>query len=345
MRQAAKYNIQATEALPQLLALSFVDAEGEALDVSGMSLRGAVLQDGGIVDLVCEMTGANTALVSWPRLVAGCGRYDLFLTDEAGKEYPLLRGGVHVAERVTPADESEVEGSGAVAGGLVVTIPEAVDGAVTICEDCSVAAGSLIAETLSAVKAQEESSVAAVQAAGAEGVQMAGMAEQYAVQAFNSAQSAARLDEHALESAQRAEAAASEVGGHVVDAAMHVSEAQRAAWNNKADLAGVESFLEGSDHVFRGKNEFKERVTASNGAKVRCGVVMGYRDGDEVFVDGRSTAALEVYPTSEGSVVRTHIYCPPVEMGGGPLNDDDMLLTRAEVVELVEGLLASRGIE
>lgn len=226
MRQAAKYNIQATEALPQLLALRFVDAEGEALDMSGMSLRGAVLQDGGIVELGCEMTGANTALVSWPRLVAGCGRYDLFLTDEAGKEYPLLRGGVHVVERVTPADGSEVEGSGVVAGGLVVTIPEAVDGAVTICEDCSVEVGALIAEAVSAVEgardeavsaveSQGESSVAAVRAAGAEGVQMAGLAEQYAVQAYNSAQSAAALDSHALESAQRAETAAGEAAGVV----------------------------------------------------------------------------------------------------------------------------------
>lgn len=60
-----------------------------------------------------------------------------------------------------------------------------------------------------------EKAVAEVREAGTQGVEMAGLAEQYAVQAYNSAQSAAALESHALESAQRAEAAAGEATGAV----------------------------------------------------------------------------------------------------------------------------------
>ena len=47
MRQAANYNVHATESLPQSLALHFISPSGEDMDISGMTLRGAVVQDGG----------------------------------------------------------------------------------------------------------------------------------------------------------------------------------------------------------------------------------------------------------------------------------------------------------
>ena len=103
MRQAANYNVHATESLPQSLALHFISPSGEDMDISGMTLRGAVVQDG-VIMLDCAVTGASTALVTWPRLAAGCGAYDIFLTDASGKEYPLLKGAVHVVSRVTPPD-------------------------------------------------------------------------------------------------------------------------------------------------------------------------------------------------------------------------------------------------
>ena len=141
MRQAANYNVHATESLPQSLALHFISPSGEDMDISGMTLRGAVVQDG-VIMLDCAVTGASAALVTWPRLAAGCGAYDIFLTDASGKEYPLLKGVVHVVSRVTPPDGTEE--AAAVAGALDVAIPEAEDGSVTIVENPSIVVEELV---------------------------------------------------------------------------------------------------------------------------------------------------------------------------------------------------------
>ncbi|WP_300760259.1 hypothetical protein [uncultured Akkermansia sp.] len=141
MRQAANYNIHATESLPQSLALHFISPSGEDMDISGMTLRGAVVQDW-VIMLDCAVTGASAALVTWPRLAAGCGAYDIFLTDASGKEYPLLKGAVHVVSRVTPPDGTEE--AAAVAGALDVSIPEAEDGSVTIVENPSIVVEELV---------------------------------------------------------------------------------------------------------------------------------------------------------------------------------------------------------
>ncbi|ANU60706.1 hypothetical protein A4V05_04225 [Akkermansia muciniphila] len=141
MRQAANYNIHATESLPQSLALHFISPSGEDMDISGMTLRGAVVQDG-VIMLDCAVTGASTALVTWPRLASGCGAYDIFLTDASGKEYPLLKGAVHVVSRVTPPDGTEE--AAAVAGALDVSIPETEDGSVTIVENPSIVVEELV---------------------------------------------------------------------------------------------------------------------------------------------------------------------------------------------------------
>lgn len=141
MRQAANYNVHATESLPQSLALHFISPSGEDVDISGMTLRGAVVQDG-VIMLDCAVTGASAALVTWPRLAAGCGAYDIFLTDASGKEYPLLKGAVHVVSRVTPPDGTEE--AAAVAGALDVSIPEAEDGSVTIVENPSIVVEELV---------------------------------------------------------------------------------------------------------------------------------------------------------------------------------------------------------
>lgn len=141
MRQAANYNIHATESLPQSLALHFISPSGEDVDISGMTLRGAVVQDG-VIMLDCAVTGASTALVTWPRLASGCGAYDIFLTDASGKEYPLLKGAVHVVSRVTPPDGTEE--AAAVAGALDVSIPETEDGSVTIVENPSIVVEELV---------------------------------------------------------------------------------------------------------------------------------------------------------------------------------------------------------
>ena len=141
MRQAANYNVHATESLPQSLALHFISPSGEDVDISGMTLRGAVVQDG-VIMLDCAVTGASAALVTWPRLAAGCGAYDIFLTDASGKEYPLLKGVVHVVSRVTPPDGTEE--AAAVAGALDVAIPEAEDGSVTIVENPSIVVEELV---------------------------------------------------------------------------------------------------------------------------------------------------------------------------------------------------------
>ena len=144
MRQAANYNVHATESLPQSLALHFISPSGGDMDISGMTLRGAVVQDG-VIMLDCAVTGASTALVTWPRLAAGCGAYDIFLTDASGKEYPLLKGAVHVVSRVTPPDGTNE--AAAVAGALDVSIPETEDGSVTILENPSIVVEELVRQT------------------------------------------------------------------------------------------------------------------------------------------------------------------------------------------------------
>ena len=141
MRQAANYNVHATESLPQSLALHFISPSGEDMDISGMTLRGAVVQDG-VIMLDCAVTGVSTALVTWPRLAAGCGAYDIFLTDASGKEYPLLKGAVHVMSRVTPPDGTNE--AAAVTGALDVSIPETEDGSVTIVENPSIVVEELV---------------------------------------------------------------------------------------------------------------------------------------------------------------------------------------------------------
>lgn len=141
MRQASNYNVHATESLPQSLALHFISPSGEDMDISGMTLRGAVVQDG-VIMLDCAVTGVSTALVTWPRLAAGCGAYDIFLTDASGKEYPLLKGAVHVMSRVTPPDGTNE--AAAVAGALDVSIPETEDGSVTIVENPSIVVEELV---------------------------------------------------------------------------------------------------------------------------------------------------------------------------------------------------------
>ena len=141
MRQAANYNIHATESLPQSLALHFISPSGEDMDISGMTLRGAVVQDG-VIMLDCAITGESSALVTWPRLAAGCGAYDIFLTDASGKEYPLLKGAVHVMSRVTPPDGTNE--AAAVAGALDVSTPETEDGSVTIVENPSIVVEELV---------------------------------------------------------------------------------------------------------------------------------------------------------------------------------------------------------
>ena len=107
----------------------------------------------------------------------------------------------NAAVAVEWARDEAVESVNDAKGGAVAAVESVRDGALEGIEGAR-------DEAVSAVESQEESSVAAVRAAGAEGVEMAGLAEQYAGQAYNSAQSAASLDAHALESAQRAEAAA-----------------------------------------------------------------------------------------------------------------------------------------
>lgn len=129
--------------------------------------------------------------------------------------------------------------------------------------------------------------------------------------------------DRAESAAQAAVAAASEVGGHVVDAAMHVSEAEREAWNNKADLAGVERFLEGSDHVFRGKNEFKAKVT--------------FDDGIYATQGGAAISHLAVYSSFKAA-------CPAevdldLKVGGGM---EVMSGVRAHGNVLADGLLRGR---
>lgn len=142
-----------------------------------------------------------------------------------------------------------------------------------------------------ALKGPLEKAVARVREAGTEGVRMANLAEQYAVQAYNSERRAASSDAHAMESAQRAEAAAGEATGAV---SVHAATIMSTKVAGHAKL-GTSKVL-GSDGGMVGKSTTDQLIVvpAATGyaGAVKLAVNVG-QSGSSVPVSGQVYGAIQ----------------------------------------------------
>lgn len=134
MRLAAQYKIVTTAGLAQTLLLTFFNPDGSDYDLTNTMLRGGIEGQ----EFVCQVTGFNSATITWQPLCPGAWCYDVFTVNTVtGNELPLLRGVINVITRVTPwlTDEPPV-----LEGAAEITMPEDIDGRVVVVEGlCQVA--------------------------------------------------------------------------------------------------------------------------------------------------------------------------------------------------------------
>lgn len=104
MQEPATFNIHATEHVPGDLVLTLVPPAD--MDLSGCAIR-AACQGSGVCGriLKCSAISAdNCVTINFPGLAAGWAFYDVFLAFPSGAEFPILKGEMDIAPRVTPAD-------------------------------------------------------------------------------------------------------------------------------------------------------------------------------------------------------------------------------------------------
>lgn len=104
MQEPATFNIHATASVPGDLVLTL--APPPDVDLSGCTIR-AACRGGGACGriLKCSAISAdNCVTINFPGLAAGWAFYDVFLAFPSGAEFPLLKGEMDIAPRVTPAD-------------------------------------------------------------------------------------------------------------------------------------------------------------------------------------------------------------------------------------------------
>lgn len=142
-----------------------------------------------------------------------------------------------------------------------------------------------------ALKEPLEKAVAEVREAGTQGVQMAGLAEQYAVQAYNAKNDTVVLNETALECAQRAETAATAAAGVVSE---HAESIMSTTVAGHAKL-GTSKVL-GSDGGMVGKSTTDQLIVvpAATGyaGAVKLAVNVG-QSGSSVPVSGQVYSAIQ----------------------------------------------------
>ena len=97
-----------------------VDFQGDPVDMSGVTLRGAVRLKTGVAEFGFSRDDEGNGVLSWASVPAGRWSYDVFM-DDGNEERPLLYGCFVSAGRVTPDLPDEQQ---AVAGAVVVQLPE-----------------------------------------------------------------------------------------------------------------------------------------------------------------------------------------------------------------------------
>lgn len=119
-QQAGKYDIRTVTGLNQSLVVRVVDFQGDPVDMSGVTLRGAVRLKTGVAEFGFSRDDEGNGVLSWASVPAGRWSYDVFM-DDGNEESPLLYGCFVSSGRVTPDLPDEQQ---AVAGAVVVQLPE-----------------------------------------------------------------------------------------------------------------------------------------------------------------------------------------------------------------------------
>ena len=97
-----------------------MDFQGDPVDMSGVTLRGAVRLKTGVTEFGFSRDDEGNGVISWESVPAGMWSYDVFM-DDGSEESPLLYGCFVSSGRVTPDLPGEQQ---AVAGAVVVQLPE-----------------------------------------------------------------------------------------------------------------------------------------------------------------------------------------------------------------------------
>ena len=127
MQEPATFNIHATESVPGDLVLTLVPPPD--VDLSGCTIR-AACRGGGVCGRILKCSAIsvdNCITINFPGLAAGWAFYDVFLAFPSGAEFPLLKGEMDIAPRVTPADPQRRQ-----EWHVTATIPAAETGRVEI---------------------------------------------------------------------------------------------------------------------------------------------------------------------------------------------------------------------
>ena len=127
MQDLAIFNIHATAHVPGTLVLTLVPPPD--VDLSGCTIR-AACRGGGVCGriLKCSAISADNCItINFPGLPPGWAFYDVFLAFPSGAEFPLLKGELDIADRITPAAPGDLA-----VWDVTATIPAAETGRVEI---------------------------------------------------------------------------------------------------------------------------------------------------------------------------------------------------------------------
>lgn len=128
MQDPAIFDISATAYVPGVLVLSLVPPSG--MDLAGCTLRAACSRTRRMCGQILECSDINhdnCISIKFPALPAGWAFYDVFLRFPDGAEFPVLKGEMEIAERITPAAPSDLA-----VWHVTATIPTAETGKVEV---------------------------------------------------------------------------------------------------------------------------------------------------------------------------------------------------------------------
>lgn len=263
-QQAGKYDIRTVTGLNQSLVVRVVDFQGDPVDMSGVTLRGAVRLKTGVAEFGFSRDDEGNGVISWASVPAGMWSYDVFM-DDGSEESPLLYGRFVSSGRVTPDLPDEQQ---AVAGAVVVQLPEgsgcvqvmldnassaawyaeqakkyatnAGNSEVSAANSAAAAASSATDAAASAASAASSSSDAAHSAANAASSEAKAASSE--ANAMSSATAAAASASNASMSEANAASSQSSAAASASDAASSSASASTSAHNAAASESSAESY-------------------------------------------------------------------------------------------------------
>ena len=246
-QQAGKYDIRTVTGLNQSLVVRLVDFQGDPVDMSGVTLRGAVRLKTGVAEFGFSRDDEGNGVLSWASVPAGRWSYDVFM-DDGNEESPLLYGCFVSSGRVTPDLPDEQQ---AVAGAVVVQLPEGSGCVQVMLDNASSAAwyaeqakkyaanagNSEVSAANSAAAAASSATDAAASAASA--ASSSSDAAHSAANAASSKAKAASSEANAMSSATAAAASASNASMSEANAASSQSSAATSASDAASSAASA----------------------------------------------------------------------------------------------------------